>query len=95
MHLVCTGALTNTALLILLFPEVSAFIEQIVLMGGAIGSGNTNPCAEFNMQVSRFSPESSIHEIEIAFIEDARILNVVWPVCRPHSSSQLENLLLR
>ena len=33
-----------------MFPEVGSFIEQIVLMGGAVGSGNTNPCAEFNMQ---------------------------------------------
>ena len=50
MNLVCTGALTNIALLLMIFPEVASSIEQIVLMGGAIGSGNTNPCAEFNMQ---------------------------------------------
>ena len=55
MHLACTGALTNVALLLIMFPEVASFIEQIVLMGGAIGSGNTNPCAEFNMQVISLS----------------------------------------
>jgi len=38
-------------LLLTLFPEAAEEIEQIVLMGGAIGSGNTNPCAEFNLQV--------------------------------------------
>lgn len=47
-----TGALTNAALLLTLFPEAAEEIEQIVLMGGAIGSGNTNPCAEFNLQAS-------------------------------------------
>ena len=51
VHLVCTGALTNVALLITLFSEVAEHLEQIVFMGGAIGSGNTNPCAEFNIQV--------------------------------------------
>lgn len=51
VHLVCTGALTNAALLLTLFPEAADEIEQIVLMGGAIGSGNTNPSAEFNIQV--------------------------------------------
>lgn len=50
MHLACTGALTNIALLLTLFPEAAAYVEEIVLMGGAVGSGNTNPCAEFNMQ---------------------------------------------
>ena len=50
VHLVCTGALTNAALLLILFPEVQQLLEQIVVMGGAVGSGNTNPVAEFNIQ---------------------------------------------
>ncbi len=53
MCLVCTGALTNAALLLLLYPEVIPMIE-IVLMGGCIGSGNTGPVVEFNMQVRSF-----------------------------------------
>ena len=48
----CTAPLTNAALLLTLYPEVEGLLEQIVLMGGAIGSGNTNPSAEFNIQVS-------------------------------------------
>lgn len=34
--LVCTGCLTNVALLISVFPEITSKIEQIVLMGGAV-----------------------------------------------------------
>jgi hypothetical protein len=49
--LVCTGALTNAALLLLLYPEVIPMIE-IVLMGGCMGTGNTGPVVEFNIQVS-------------------------------------------
>lgn len=56
MTLACTAALTNIALLLILFPEAAEFIEEIVFMGGAVGSGNTNPCAEFNMQVVSVAP---------------------------------------
>jgi inosine-uridine nucleoside N-ribohydrolase len=45
--LVPTGPLTNVALLLALHPD--ARLERIVLMGGAIGEGNTTPAAEFNI----------------------------------------------
>lgn len=50
MRVLCTGALTNVALLVSLYPEVLPRIE-IVLMGGAMGVGNTGPVMEFNIQV--------------------------------------------
>lgn len=46
----CTGALTNAALLLMLYPEVVSMIE-IVIMGGCMGIGNTGPVVEFNIQV--------------------------------------------
>jgi inosine-uridine nucleoside N-ribohydrolase len=45
--LVATGPLTNVGLLLALHPDVRP--ERIVLMGGAIGEGNTTPAAEFNI----------------------------------------------
>lgn len=45
-----TAALTNIALLLILYPEVIEMIE-IVFMGGALGVGNTGPVVEFNIQV--------------------------------------------
>lgn len=48
--LVATGALTNVALLLILYPEVGAMVD-ITLMGGAMGMGNTGPVQEFNIQV--------------------------------------------
>lgn len=48
--LVCTGALTNAALLLSVYPELMQRI-RLVLMGGALGAGNTGPCAEFNLQL--------------------------------------------
>jgi purine nucleosidase len=48
--LVATGALTNVALLLWLFPQLSGLVSLSV-MGGAEGPGNTHPCAEFNFAV--------------------------------------------
>jgi len=49
--LVCTGALTNAALMLSVFPELAAPSTRIVFMGGSLGEGNTGAVAEFNMQV--------------------------------------------
>jgi pyrimidine-specific ribonucleoside hydrolase len=47
--LICLAPLTNVALLIRTHPEVLARIERIVMMGGAVGSGNATASAEFNV----------------------------------------------
>ena len=49
--LIATGPLTNIALLLINFPDVTNSINKLVLMGGACGIGNTGPVAEFNIQV--------------------------------------------
>jgi inosine-uridine nucleoside N-ribohydrolase len=45
--LVPTGPLTNVALMLARHPQARP--DRIVLMGGAIGEGNTTPAAEFNI----------------------------------------------
>jgi inosine-uridine nucleoside N-ribohydrolase len=47
--LVPTGPLTNVALLLARHPDVTANLERIVLMGGAVAEGNVTPAAEFNI----------------------------------------------
>lgn len=47
--LIPTGPLTNIALLLSTFPDVTENIEQIILMGGAAVGGNATPYAEFNI----------------------------------------------
>jgi inosine-uridine nucleoside N-ribohydrolase len=47
--LVPTGPLTNVAWLLRRHPELHERIGAIVLMGGAIATGNWRPLAEFNM----------------------------------------------
>jgi inosine-uridine nucleoside N-ribohydrolase len=48
--LVCTGALTNAALLLSVYPQVAGVVEVFVMGGATTGVGNTSPCAEFNIQ---------------------------------------------
>lgn len=43
------GPLTNIALLLAVHPELTPRIARIVLMGGALGAGNTGGVAEFNV----------------------------------------------
>src|SRR5436190_1507063 len=47
--LVPTGPLTNVALFLARYPDLAATLGRVVLMGGAIGEGNTTPAAEFNI----------------------------------------------
>jgi pyrimidine-specific ribonucleoside hydrolase len=49
LTLIAVGPLTNIALLIATHPELAGQIEQVVIMGGAIGLGNVTPSAEFNV----------------------------------------------
>ncbi len=51
VQLVCTGPLTNAALLLSVFPS-SAQMVDITFMGGSMAEGNTGPVAEFNIQVN-------------------------------------------
>lgn len=49
--LVPTGPLSNVAMALRRAPRLGERIERIVLMGGAIGTGNVTPSAEFNIYV--------------------------------------------
>lgn len=43
------GPLTNVALLLAAHPSLASRIGRLVVMGGALGGGNTTPAAEFNI----------------------------------------------
>lgn len=59
--LVTIGPLTNAALLLIMYPEVKAKIEEIVIMGGSTIAGNTNSSAEFNIKVDPHAAQMVIN----------------------------------
>ena len=71
--IVALGPLTNIATLIRAYPEVVSKIDEIVVMGGAIGPGNVTPTAEFNI---RQDPEAA----DIVFGSGIPILLYIWDV---------------
>ncbi|MFD2391913.1 ribonucleoside hydrolase RihC [Enterococcus gallinarum] len=51
MTIIAIGPLTNIALLLKTYPEVKERIEELVLMGGALGRGNFGILSEFNIAI--------------------------------------------
>lgn len=49
LTVVAVGPLTNVATALRRQPRLAERLERVVLMGGAIGLGNTTPAAEFNI----------------------------------------------
>ena len=49
LTIISLAPLTNIAMLLRLHPEVTDRIARVVMMGGAIGSGNATAAAEFNV----------------------------------------------
>ncbi|KPQ35416.1 MAG: purine nucleosidase IunH [Phormidesmis priestleyi Ana] len=45
------GPLTNLAVALIQCPQIAENIDQLVIMGGAMGQGNITPSAEFNIYV--------------------------------------------
>ncbi|MBD1916853.1 MULTISPECIES: nucleoside hydrolase [Cyanophyceae] len=45
------GPLTNLAVALIQCPAIAQNIDQVVMMGGALGCGNITPAAEFNIYV--------------------------------------------
>ncbi|MEA5450993.1 nucleoside hydrolase [Leptolyngbya sp. CCNP1308] len=45
------GPLTNLAVTLIQCPAIAQGIDQVVMMGGALGGGNVTPAAEFNIYV--------------------------------------------
>ena len=58
--LVTIGPLTNAALLLTMYPEVKAKIEEVVIMGGSTVGGNTNSAAEFNIKVDPHAAQMAV-----------------------------------
>ncbi|GAA5941333.1 hypothetical protein JCM3775_001544 [Rhodotorula graminis] len=78
LALVATGAMTNVALFVSMFPDlVRDKVGQVVVMGGAEGRGNRSPTAEFNILIDP-------HAASILF--DAEVPVVMAPLNVTHTA---------
>lgn len=55
LEIIATGPLTNLAETFMIYPSISDKIKRIWIMGGAAGSGNRSPAAEFNIFADAYS----------------------------------------
>ncbi|WP_214404206.1 nucleoside hydrolase, partial [Pseudonocardia lacus] len=60
------GPLTNVALLLAVHPELADRIARIVVMGGALGAGNTSGVAEFNVHCDPEAAHRVLTQTEVA-----------------------------
>ncbi|MCL2580661.1 MAG: nucleoside hydrolase [Oscillospiraceae bacterium] len=51
LEIVAVGPLTNIAVALAKYPDLTKLINRITIMGGAFLAGNTTPAAEFNIYV--------------------------------------------
>lgn len=49
LRLIAVGPLTNVAIALTKYPELSKLLHTILIMGGAASGGNVTPAAEFNI----------------------------------------------
>lgn len=74
LSLVTLGPLTNVALAIRLDPHFPAYLNRLVIMGGAVNArGNTTPPAEFNISID---PEAA----KIVFGAAGQVAGGTWLV---------------
>lgn len=61
MTIAISGPITNVALLVAAHPELHDKIDQIVLMGGAINTGNRYPGVEYNFSIDPEAAKMLLH----------------------------------
>jgi inosine-uridine nucleoside N-ribohydrolase len=67
---VITGPCTNLALTLKIFPDLSDYIEQVVMMGGALDKGNVTVHSEYNVWSD---PEAAdlllrVHQLDVVMV---------------------------
>ncbi|MDH6365936.1 MULTISPECIES: ribonucleoside hydrolase RihC [unclassified Breznakia] len=88
--IVAIGPLTNIAMFIRMYPELLDKVEEIVMMGGALGRGNKGVLSEFNVAVD---PEAA----RVVFTSGLPLalapLDVAWKsMILPNESETIGNM---
>lgn len=74
-----TGTLTNIALLLMSFPDVTEKIDKLIVMGGALEKGNITPHAEYNIFTDAESASIVFRSsLNVRFYSFFHVINDRW-----------------
>ncbi|WP_142857002.1 nucleoside hydrolase [Salinigranum halophilum] len=70
ISLLCIGPLTNVALALAREPDLPDLLDEVVVMGGAVGTlGNDTPAAEYNFWVDPDAAKRVVRDLDVTLVD--------------------------